>query len=51
MEPLSLGGWNSLDNVMVCCLRCNVKKHAMPYAEWLERIPEPCQRKLAERAV
>jgi 5-methylcytosine-specific restriction endonuclease McrA len=50
MEPLSLGGWHSIDNVMVCCLRCNVKKNAMPYAEWLERIPEPCQRKLTERA-
>jgi 5-methylcytosine-specific restriction endonuclease McrA len=50
MEPLSLGGWHSIDNVMVCCLRCNVKKHTTPYAEWLERIPEPCQRKLAERA-
>jgi 5-methylcytosine-specific restriction endonuclease McrA len=49
MEPLSLGGWHSIDNVMVCCLRCNVKKHTTPYAEWLERIPEPCQRKLTER--
>lgn len=47
MEPLSRGGWHSLANVRVCCLRCNSRKGDTPYREWLKRIPEPCARELA----
>ena len=50
MHPLSLGGWHALSNVLVCCRRCNSRKHDTPYADWLKRIPEPCERALAERA-
>lgn len=50
MEPLSRGGWHSATNVLVCCRRCNSRKHDTPYAEWLTKIPVPCERALRTRA-
>lgn len=41
-DPLSRGGWHSAGNVLVCCLRCNSRKHDRPWSEWLQMIPEPC---------
>jgi 5-methylcytosine-specific restriction endonuclease McrA len=50
MEPLSLGGWHSASNVLVCCRRCNSKKGDTPWAEWLTKIPAACERALLEQA-
>jgi 5-methylcytosine-specific restriction endonuclease McrA len=41
-QPLSRGGWHSVTNVIVCCLRCNSRKHGRPWTEWLAMIPAPC---------
>lgn len=50
MHPLSLGGDHSAGNVLVCCRRCNSKKHDTPFDVWLTKIPAPCARALKERA-
>jgi hypothetical protein len=38
MTPLSLGGWHSVHNVLVCCRRCNSAKHNKPWDEWVESL-------------
>ena len=45
-EPLSRGGWHSIGNVLVCCIRCNSRKHGRAWTEWLTMIPEPCAKAL-----
>jgi len=50
MEPLSLGGWHSLNNVLVCCRRCNSRKSDSPWIEWLGKIPAACEKALRETA-
>lgn len=32
--PISLGGGDELDNLVLCCRRCNRKKHATEYSEF-----------------
>lgn len=35
MTALSLGGANTLENVVPCCRRCNSRKSNTPFLEWL----------------
>lgn len=35
VHPVSLGGENTPDNLVVACAKCNVSKGAKPVAEWL----------------
>jgi len=50
MEPLSRGGWHSVRNVLVCCIRCNSRKHDTPWEEWIVKIPAACEKALREKA-
>lgn len=50
MDPLSLGGEHTRSNVLVCCRRCNSRKHATPFTEWLTKIPAMCARRFQDRA-
>ena len=43
MDPLSLGGEDSLRNAVVCCNRCNGLKKNKPFTRWLAELPEPLQ--------
>lgn len=36
--PKSLGGSNSLDNLVIACLRCNTTRATIPVDAWLEAI-------------
>lgn len=47
MEPISRGGKHSIGNVIVCCLRCNMRKRDLPFHDWLGMIPVPCERALS----
>jgi 5-methylcytosine-specific restriction endonuclease McrA len=38
MIPLSKGGTNWASNLAPACLPCNMKKHAIPFKEWLEYL-------------
>ena len=35
--PVALGGLHSVENVVVCCERCNLRKGYMPLNEWLDK--------------
>lgn len=35
LTALSLGGANTLENVVPCCRRCNSRKNNTPFLEWL----------------
>lgn len=35
VEPISRGGSHTWDNVVLACLRCNIRKNATPIDEWL----------------
>jgi len=43
MDPLSLGGEDSLRNAVYCCNRCNGIKKNKPFICWLSALPEPFQ--------
>ncbi|MEM4142439.1 MAG: HNH endonuclease signature motif containing protein [Thermoplasmata archaeon] len=38
MDPLELGGKNSIKNAVVCCKNCNAKKGAKSFLSWVEQI-------------
>lgn len=35
--PIALGGLHSVNNIVVCCENCNLRKGYMPLNEWLEK--------------
>jgi hypothetical protein len=41
MDPLSLGGEDSLRNAVYCCFQCNGKKKNKPFQRWLAELSEP----------
>jgi 5-methylcytosine-specific restriction endonuclease McrA len=41
MDPVSLGGEDSLRNVIVCCSSCNSRKKNKSFMRWLSELPEP----------
>ena len=43
MDPLSLGGEDSLRNAVFCCNRCNGIKKNKLFTRWLSELPEPFQ--------
>lgn len=47
LVPLAEGGVHGVVNVLICCRDCNIRKHAKPVTEWLERL-EPKARKRVE---
>jgi 5-methylcytosine-specific restriction endonuclease McrA len=41
MDPLELGGEDSIRNAVYCCQKCNLKKGVRSFVEWLNQlIPE-----------
>lgn len=48
MDPLSLGGEDSKNNTVFCCVSCNLKKKNKLFTKWLEEL-EPKYRKLSRR--
>jgi len=36
MNPLALGGEDTEENTVYCCVACNLKKGKKPYCEWLQ---------------
>lgn len=38
--PRSKGGLNTLENLVICCYRCNDLRDVMPYEEFKQRLPE-----------
>lgn len=49
MEPISKGGTHSAANLVACCRRCNARKSATPFVEWVEMLGPRYQR-IAKRA-
>lgn len=47
MDPLILGGEESIRNAIYVCDSCNYKKGSMPFLEWLKKL-EPRYSKLAK---
>lgn len=43
MDPLSLGGEDSMRNAVYCCNRCNGIKKNKPFIRWLNELSEPFQ--------
>lgn len=39
MDPLDLGGSDSLGNAVYCCTPCNLRKGRRPFLAWLEKLP------------
>ncbi len=39
MDALCLGGPNTIDNVVVACSDCNLRKGSLTFGEWVERVP------------
>jgi 5-methylcytosine-specific restriction endonuclease McrA len=46
MDPLELGGEDSIRNAVYCCVSCNARKGAKPFLSWLNELA-PAQRKLS----
>jgi hypothetical protein len=46
MDPLDLGGEDSIRNALVCCASCNNKKWKKSFLYWLEQL-SPGYKKLA----
>lgn len=46
MDPLELGGEESIKNAVFCCSSCNIKKGAKPFLLWLKNL-KPKYRKIA----
>ena len=44
MDPLSVGGEDSLRNAVFCCNRCNGIKKNKPFIRWLSELSEPFQK-------
>ena len=38
IEPLKLDGTHTINNVVVCCQKCNNRKSARPFAEWVSML-------------
>ena len=36
--PLSKGGLHTISNLIPCCFKCNSKKGAMPYDQWMQIV-------------
>jgi hypothetical protein len=45
MDPLEVGGEDSIRNVVFCCSSCNIKKGSKPFLIWLKQL-KPKYRKL-----
>ena len=45
MDPLELGGEDSIRNIIFCCSSCNAKKGSKPFLSWLKQL-KPKYRKL-----
>jgi len=43
MDPLSLGGEDSENNTVYCCVACNLQKGNKPYTEWLMELKPSCR--------
>ncbi len=48
MQTRSLGGRHEVSNLAPCCAPCNLKKRAMPWADWLQTL-RPERRAIALR--
>ena len=46
MNPLELGGEESIKNAVFCCSSCNIKKGSKPFLMWLKQL-KPKYRKIA----
>jgi len=42
MNPISLGGDDTDENTIYCCVPCNLRKKDMVFADWLDEL-EPEQ--------
>ena len=38
MDPLELGGEDSIRNSIYCCWECNLRKGALPFLSWVSRL-------------
>lgn len=45
MVPLVGGGLHSRFNIVVCCLKCNLRKQAKSFDDWLTQLEEPYKTK------
>ncbi|MBK6602171.1 MAG: HNH endonuclease [Betaproteobacteria bacterium] len=48
MDPLELGGEDSLRNVVCCCSRCNSRKKDRLFLDWLQKLDEPFRTRACE---
>lgn len=46
MDPLELGGDDSIKNAIYCCISCNARKGAKPFLMWLKQL-KPKYQKIA----
>jgi hypothetical protein len=42
MDPLDLGGEESIRNAIICCPSCNIKKGHKSFIVWLQQLPPRC---------
>ena len=43
MDPLNLGGEDSIRNAVFCCRTCNLKKGRRSFSEWLDCLTPDCR--------
>lgn len=48
MVPLSKGGMHGLRNVLICCRRCNTRKHDKDFGVWLSMLDDQVQQRMTE---
>lgn len=41
MIPITKGGLHSVTNAIICCLKCNSRKGARDFGDWLTELKEP----------
>jgi 5-methylcytosine-specific restriction endonuclease McrA len=41
MIPITKGGLHSVTNAIICCLKCNSRKGARDFGDWLIKLKEP----------
>jgi hypothetical protein len=48
MDPLELGGEDSIRNSVYCCWQCNLRKGVLPFLTWISRLAEPQRNEMRE---